>query len=269
MKKVKRFVALFTALVLVCLSATGCNAIDEMRENQAFYTETGTVMLRGNEYLPLPENEYFSPFDSEDSLIQITEADLPVLLSVFAGESATLYNDGIILTTDYGDTHYCRADKHDQYSTLLSEPFVPTSYCYTYSVLDTDTFDYIEYNYKLTDEQVKAVDEILATVTPTWRDRIGDLYADYSEDLYACDDTMLMRKESIRIEKFGSYYCLAGMMYDDTGILEYEYAVPNEYNAIFDNIIKASVDAAKAEEIYYSDIYDEDEDEYDLDYEVV
>lgn len=269
MKKATRLIALFAALMLVCLSATGCNAIDEMRNNQAFYTETGGVKLRGTDYIPLPHNEYFRPFKHDDStVIRITEPDVPVLLSSEFGDYGTLYNDGEILYCNYMDSYYCRVDKYPEYNAVLAAPFEPTGYCYTYHVLDTDTMNYIEHIYQLTAEQAKAVDEILATVTPTVQDTNASYTYDYFVELNACDDTMLLRDEAVSIAINGNEYTIVRTNYNGQRE-DLRYTVPSEYNAMFDSIIKQGYDAVKASDNYYDDLYDYDEDDYDFDYEVV
>lgn len=270
MKKATRLIALFAALMLVCLSATGCNTIDEMRNNQAFYTETGGVKLRGTDYLPLPENEYFRPFKRDDSaVIRITEPDVPVLLSSEFGDYGSLYNDGEILYSNYMDSYYCRVDKYAQYNAVLAAPFHPTGYCYTYYVLDIeDTLEYIEHLYQLTDEQVKAVDEIIATVTPTVQDGNANYTYDYFVELNACDDTMLLRDKTVSIAKNGNEYTIVRPNYNGQRE-DLEYTVPSEYRAIFDSIVKQGFDATKASDAYFDDLYDYDEVKYDIDYEVV
>ncbi len=269
MKKKIRVLALFTALVLVCLSATGCNAIDEMRKNQAFYTETGGVTLRGNDYLPLPENEYFRPFKRDDTAtIRITKPDVPVLLSTHYGNYASLYNDGEILYSNYMDSYYCRVDKYAHYNAVLTAPFEPTGYCYTYRVLDTDTMEYTEHLYRLTAAQVNAVDEVLNTVTPTVQDENDSYTYDYCAVLDACDDTMLLRDERVNIATYGKEYTIVRHNYNGERA-DLEYAVPSEYTAIFADIVKQGYDAVKASDAYFDDLYNYDKDELDIDYEIV
>ncbi len=265
MKKACRILALFTAFVLVCLSATGCDAIDEMRNNQAFYTETGGVKLRDTDYLPLPQNEYFRPFKRDDNtVIRITKPDVPVLLSSEFGDYGSLYNDGEILYCNYMDSYYCRVDKYSEYNAVLTAPFEPTGYCYTYHVLDIeDTLEYIEHLYQLTDEQAKAVDEILATATPTVQDENANYTYDYFVQLNACDDTMLLRDEAVGIAINGNEYTIVRSNYN------LRYTVPSEYSAMFDSIVKQGFDATKASDKYYDELYGYDEMEYDIDYEVI
>ncbi len=272
MKKTKRLFALCLSLILLCLCTTGCNAIDEMRNNQAFYTETGGVKLRGNDYLPLPENEYFRPFKRDDTaVIRITEPDVPVLLSSDFGAYGSLYNDGEILYSNYMDSYYCRVDKYAEYNAVLAAPFEPTGYCYTYHVLDIeDTLEHIEHIYQLTAEQVKAVDEILATVIPTVQDEDANYNYDYFVELDACDDTMLLREEAVSIAVNGNEYTIVRPNYNGERE-DLQYTVPSEYRAMFDSIVKQGFDAVKASDKYYAELYDYDEDEYqyELDYEMV
>lgn len=269
MKKTKRLCALCLSFILLCLCMTGCNAIDEMRENQAFYTDTGGVNLRGADYLPLPENEYFRPLKRDDSrVIRITESDVPVLLSSTYGKYGTLYNDGEILYSNYMDIYYCRVDKYAQYNAILASPFEPTGYCYTYHVLNTDTVEYTEHFYQLTAEQATAVDEVLATVTPTVQDENASYTYDYFVELNACDDTMLLRDETVSIAKNGQEYTIVQHNYNGERA-DLEYVVPSTYHAMFDSIIKQGYDAVKASDAYFDDLYDYDENEYeyDIDYE--
>lgn len=268
MKKVKRLFALCLSFILLCLCTTGCNAIDEMRENQAFYTETGGVKLRGTDYIRLPENEYFRPFKRDDStVIRITEPDVPVLLSTVWGKYGSLYNDGEILYSNYMDIYYCRVDKYAHYNAVLAAPFKPTGYCYTYNVLDTDTLEYTEHLYQLTAAQAKAVEEVLATVTPTVQDENANYTYDYFVELNACDDTMLLRDEAVSIAINSKTYTIVRHNYNGERS-DLEYAVPSAYNAMFDSIVKQGYDAVKESDAYFDDLYGYDEDKYDIDYEV-
>lgn len=264
MKKKIRVLALFASLILVCLSVTGCNAIDEMRENQAFYIEPSGVELRGTVYMPLPQNEYFTPFKrDENTVIRITKRDVPVLLSSHYGDYASLYNDGEILYSNYMDTYYCRVDKYAHYNSVLSSPFEPTGYCYTYYVLNTDTLEYIEHLYQLTAKQVNAVDEILATVTPAVQDEDVNYTYDYFIELNACDDTMLLRDEKFSVAKSDNEYAIIVHNTEDRS--ELEYIVPSEYCAMFESIMKEGYDAVKASDAYFEN----PKDNYDITYEVV
>lgn len=268
MKKATRLIALFATLVLVCLSATGCNAIDEMREHHGYYTEAGSIMLGDTEYLLLPENEYFSPFGSSDEVIYATQKDVPLLLCAFVGDELIPYNDGMILVDWYSEVYYCRADKYDEVAAQMAGEFTPTGYCYTYSAFNTKSESYEERAYLLTEEQKNAVRRVLATVEGVERADNAQYTYDYVINLEVCTDNMLLRNRWLDIEKTdGTYYIVNyNESLKDNGV---EYTVPFAYNTVFDAILKNKIDAEEAEKQYYSELYDWDEDEYDIDYEVV
>lgn len=268
MKKVKRILALLLALILVCLSATGCNAIDDMRARHGYYTESGSIMLGKTEYRLLPTSKYLATLDTGDGSVYVTDKDVPVLLSTTLGTGFDSYNDGLILRSeDYVEVlDYCRADKYDELVAKLEEGFTPTGYCYTYSVFDTETKTYKERAYRLTEEQEEAVRDITATVVGEARDEYARYNNDFNISLYACSDDMLLQDYRYTIEKTHQWYYL--VEYDNVTGMDLVYDVPDEKYAIFDAICKCQVDAEKAEEQYYSDLYGYDEDVYDLDYEL-
>ena len=273
MKKTTRILALCIALVFVCLSATGCNAIEEMRERHGFYTKTGSIVIDDTEYLLLPKNKYFSPLRDNADQIYVTDKDVPVLLSAMLGDGFDIYNNGLILSNAlYGeDRNYCRADQYQELAALMESEFNPTGYCYTYSVLDIeDTEWYIDHNYLLTEEQEAAVNNILATVEGIQRMENAEYHYDYYVALHACSDNMLLQEHAVSIEKNNDTYYIVDYMNSDNenGI---EYVVPSEYNTIFDGIIKQEVDAKEKEEAYYRDLYGYDEEDfgYEIDYDVM
>lgn len=268
MKKVTRILALLLALMLVCLSATGCNAIDDLRARHGYYTESGSIMLDKTEYRLLPDNEYFSPINADVDSIYVTDKDVPVLLSAMLGVGFDRYNDGLILSTTMYDKelNYCRSDKYEEIAAQMTGEFNPTGHCYTYLVFDTETEMYEEYNYLLTKEQDNAVNKVLDTVEPVKRAENATYTCDYSISLYACTDNMLLQDWVYDIEKSQNTYYI--VMINPIADADVEYTVPFEYNATFDAILKNKIDAEKAEEQYYSELYGYDEGEYDIDYEV-
>ncbi len=272
MKKMKRLLALSVALILVCFSATGCNAINEMRARHGYYTETGSIMLGETEYRLLPNNEYFSPIRDNDDEIYVTDKDVPVLLSAMLGVGFDSYNDGLILSSGiYGeDRNYCRADKYEEIAAQMAGEFNPTGYCYTYSAFVTKTETYEERAYLLTEEQKNAVRRILATVEGVERAENAEYTYDHRISLEVCTDNMLLRDWRYDIEvNNGTYYLIENDLYAANGI---EYKLPSEYNTFFEEIMAAKVDAEKAEQGYWKEYYGEDfyDEEYydeDVDYD--
>ncbi len=275
MKKAIRIIALFAALMLLCLSATSCDAIDDMRAHHGFYTETGSIMLGEDEYLLLPDNQYFAPLNDSDESVYVTDSDVPVLLSFMLGVGFNQYNDGLILSTStYGETrNYCRKDRYEEIAAQMASEFNPTAHCYTYSVLDTETEMYKERQYRLTKEQEDAVNDVLNTVERITRAENAHYTSDYHISLHACTDNMLLQDWVCDIEKNNNTYYI--VMYDPAADADVEYTVPAACNATFDAIFKSMIDAEKAEREYYSDRYgyNYEEEEYkgfdDGDYENV
>ena len=89
------------------------------------------------------------------------------------GNQFSVYNDGLILSYfDFAkelELYYCRADKHDELVAQMTGEFTPTGYCYTYIMLENEAETLKEYGYLLTEEQEKAVNEVLNTVKGTVR----------------------------------------------------------------------------------------------------
>ena len=82
MKKWVRIIALILTIFL-CLPLTGCNALDEMRQQQGIWQDDGTIIWNGSEYKWLNTNELSLNLerDEEYSHAYITKPDVPVLLS--------------------------------------------------------------------------------------------------------------------------------------------------------------------------------------------
>ncbi len=271
MKKMKRFVALLAALILVCLSATGCNAIDEMRAHHGVYAENGDVIMVGDtQYRLLPDNRYLAPSNADPDPIYVTDKDVPVLLSSRLGVTFHSFNDGLLLQSSaYGEErYYCRADKYDELAVRLEEGFNPTGYCYRYSVYNTETYEYEEHTYRLTKEQEAVIRDIVTNNTGVIRDVNERYNNDYSIMLYACSDDMLLQDYEFTIEKKQGYYYHL-IEYDDITNTDIAYFVPYEQYTVFDAIFKSKLDAEKIEDDYYDDLYGYDENIYDIDYEVI
>lgn len=262
MKKATRLIALLAALALMCLSVTGCNALDDMRARHGVFTENGTIKIGNAEYIRLPENEYFTPTNGDEDNVYITTDDVPVLLSVLLGEGYHISGDRLFVWTFlYGESnYYCRADKHAEIAAQLEGEFNPTDYCYTYSFFNPKTEVYESRDYQLTEEQKNAVKHILATVEGKVRDENAHYYYDHCVSLEACTSNMLLRDWRYDIEVYnGTYYLVT----KNNGLA---YTVPEAYNEVFGSILAPMLEAEKAEKEYFGDYYDDFYDE-DIDYD--
>ncbi|MBQ7809498.1 MAG: hypothetical protein IJ346_00855 [Clostridia bacterium] len=81
----KKLLSIITALALIislCVTFSGCDMIDDMREKHAIISEDkNAVVYKGKTFLRLPEGVPYFFNDAESNIINITDYDVPVLLS--------------------------------------------------------------------------------------------------------------------------------------------------------------------------------------------
>ena len=231
MKKWKRFAAV-TAVMMLCLSLCGCQALEDMRAVHAVWQEDGSILWNGDVYRKLEgATDAIQPFYSMNS-IRVTEADVPVLLSGMFGTSADVSRDGMLLCVmhwDGGYTTYCHEDHFDEINAYLQGDMAIDHYCYSYWSDEGELMYYY-----LTQEQQQVIDEILLSEEPLPSEWDG--YANYEEGEYTlviegCDEKHLFTEWymfEIAVEKDG-YYLITE---------EHAYAVPPAYYGVFDEILK-------------------------------
>ena len=253
MKKNLKRILVFVLAVMMLFSLCGCMALDEMRQAQAFYDESGSILWNGSTYKMLPACDYFTPECTYETWIYVTEADVPVLLSsLFNQEELVVCTDEAILSSYYTNSYYCREDLYDSVSTRIQQGFTPDVVCYSYSAYDEETDEYTTEYYTLTQEQIDVIELIISTEEPM---TMGDgWYLDYAWSVYLeeCSEDMLFRRNSLDISVSGDTYYL--FLYTDQG--ELVYAVPDGCNAIFDEIVSAY---KQSDDFYYSWDYGWDE----------
>ena len=161
----KKFIKLILALVLVfalCFSLSGCNVLSEPKEAHAIRIDEETIEYDGEEYKLLPNNEYFCPPFIESVSLNITESDVPVLLSEQFGDRGELNDDKTII--EYFDTSsfYCRKDKYQKVKKEVEAEFIKSGYCYSYTVFDEETYmSEFEY-YTFSEKENDAIEKVLA-----------------------------------------------------------------------------------------------------------
>ncbi len=210
MKKAKRVTALLLT-VLMCLSLCGCQNLEDMRATQAFWQEDGSIKWNGYKYLPLegvPENIDFVYTSS----IQVTKADVPVLLSGMFGDTFSVDKSGVLLHSwVYGadEICFCREDQYDYMVEYLQQGIEMNTYFYTYWTDDDDDDD--QKFYYLTKEQQSVIDDLMDTVNFTDMDK--DFYAslgvdEYSLTLGMCDEKHWFTNEHVLeiVWKDGKFY---------------------------------------------------------------
>lgn len=257
MKKILRIFTLATILLLQCFLLSGCDALDELREKQAYYTEDRKIVYNDAVFVLLPENELLQPvYDySADCQLNITGKDVPVLLSSMLSER-TLYmtEDGIFLCgyddTRNGNIVYCREDKYDEIVARMKEEFKPTKACYFYNIYDTETYENSGGHYVLSDEEFSAVKEVMITTTASNLPSNAYIEYDYTISLELCSEDLLFRKYAMDISLLDNQYYIIYHSEDDTTSI---YTVPDSYNEIFSNILKDGMEAEINYHMEYED----------------
>ena len=241
-KTAKRILVLLLAFSMFFVLC-GCDALDEMRDMQAFLNEDGTITWQGNIYKKLPNSEYLNP--EREYVLCVTEQDVPVLLSeVFQKMSLSATKDKKVLVNLYGeDWSYCIESEYEEMCAKIKAPFAPEIVCYNYSYFNEETGMFEGKYYTLTQEQVDAIKLVIETVAPT---ELSDgMYMDtmYTIFLEECSADMVFRRDvmDISLSASGKTYYIS--LYTDTE--DILFTVPEGCNAIFDDIFKAVIDNAE------------------------
>lgn len=268
----KRFIKLGVAVILavsVLITLCSCNKLDEMRESQAVWTDTGyELTYKGNSYHLLPScgDLYFY----SDSYGYVTDSDVPVLLSHNFGIGICVDRDETLIVCghwpDGYNKLYCIEDEYDKTVTDISN-YSLDHYCMFSPEYDED--GNTVFFYKLLDDRTTSViNEIIKSVpsengsnedSGTHNDDseyyeshdVTFLSADtenvpYTESeyyeksyqvahIYKCDSTLKFIREPYNIivsEKYVGGYFLELRSEDEQQI----YQVPEEYNPVFDRI---------------------------------
>lgn len=235
-KMLKRSLALVLVLVQLVLLC-GCDALDEMRENQVFFDENGDILWNGTTYKALPYSDLLNPELDYMEQVYVTEADVPVLLSSMLAQYYLFAStDGEFLVSNLAEpVYYCKASQHEALSARLLAPFEPDIVCYSYDVYDEETWEYDTQYYTLTQEQVEVIELVIEQVEPTVMGEGWSLDYDYDIWLEECSEDMLLRRNSMDIAVSGSTYYL--FLYTDAQTLV--FTVPDGCKAAFDGIVSA------------------------------
>lgn len=257
MKNVLRRVLCAAVAVMLCLSMTGCMALDNLKAEQAFWTSEGSVesfSWNGVTYQLLPQTDIgFSAPRTEGKTIAVTEKDVPVLLSYPMGWTMVMTdNEMLAINTDYdgeGATYYCRADEYDTVVAQLTSGDIDFNRCY-YSWYDweKETDD----RYELTEAEYAAVQTVRNTVKPEELPAGAEMEFDYYAELNQLSENGLF-------EKYWLDACVVG---DTYYVCEYDsdwnmtlYTVPEKHVDAFQSLLKKAIEAYEQEMEY---LYGED-----------
>ena len=254
MKKLIRITALILSVLLLCAVFTGCDELDRMKKAHAVKNENGNILLNGNEYKQVSFASRTSLFNFDlvpCSEIYVTEPDVPVLLSEgFYEYFGDVSEDGkylYIYNVDYNSVPYCRTDEYDNLIERLEAPFEPEVLAYPYSYYDYDNDEEINGSYVLTEDEQKAVEQVMLSVEPVQLEGYG--YSEYDADdyiyIYECSEDLIFNRIAMILEVKNGRYAVAT---DIGGGITEVRRVPDELFKVFQNIM--------AQNYYYTSDYE-------------
>ncbi len=253
MKKSLQKAALVLIVCLLCISLGGCGALEEMRARHAKWSDVGSVLCGDIEYFPIEGSDHLYPaINYLGNTFRVTESDVPVLLSLFVSDLLYSSDDGIFLESFETGALYCRSDYYDEVSQKLQDGFDTVGYCYDYYTYDEENYDYVEHTYRLTDEEVAAVNTVLATSKTTMIPAVANVDYDYGVELMSCDESMLFRVYMMDVCSIDGAYHILG----SDGEEQWMISVPMYYADVFDSMMKAPREQYEAEMAEYEDDYE-------------
>lgn len=234
MKKIGKKLTLILILCLMMTTLTGCLSIDEIRGEQAFWmdAEKKTISWKGEEYNLLfdENNENYYLNYSIDSMINVTDQDVPTLLAFFYGEEAYASGDERLICVGE-NTIYCKSEIYDEIKKMTESEI---SY-------DRYTFDvYGEFDEMstlvLTKEESLQFETILKEAFSQKRVDIYEKDFKYIGDIYPCSsDGLFLDPNSMGITIYrvdGQYYVEDYDDYADAG----QFPVPKNYADDMENL---------------------------------
>ncbi len=285
MKKIFKISALILAVVVMCLSFSGCSELDDMREAHATWTEKGntdSITYHDEVYrkIDCSENLYPAFSNSNWDPIYITEPDVPVLLSQELCVELQLSKDENFIygylydqyETEYNPVYttvgflyesmgyrsgegtnviYCKESLYDEVSKKVEKGVNFTTYGYEYWYFDEKTLEDKYYKCTLTAEEAKIIDEVLSEKP----EEIDSMSYDNNTfittvELISEDGYFATYGYELFKDNTGNYSL---SKYSDALQLDYVYEVPSELNDEFAEIFKG-VEAAYQSSMQYIDV---------------
>ncbi len=258
MKRYIRITAFILSALLLCSVFTGCDMLDEMRRSHAVKNEKDNIILNGNEYKYVPFASLTSLFNFEiieTRDIYVTEPDVPVLLSEgFYENFGDVSEDGkyiCIYDENYDTVYYCLIEEYDKLTERLEAPFEPEVLAYPYYYYDYENDEEIYGNYTLTEEERKAVEDVLRSVEPVQLENYSVYQAESYCILYECSDDLIFNRMVLGIEYKNGRYAVTR---DIGNTITEVHRVPDELESIFAGIMASQF---AADNIYLDFFEDE------------
>ena len=242
MKKSIRITSLLLAILMLALPLVGCDRIDEMRANQGFWNDDGSISFNGETYKLLSPSTYLYLIINPYYKLEITDKNVPVLLSEEYGIDARMTFDKMFIRALVGDRYnvYCREDKYDyvEQSIKQHENMNYLGFYYPYEYISISRkVEYFDNGGKpvqlLTEEEIAALKEITSVEGTSFSDKEYELITEYGRVvIYYCSEDMLFRKESGIVFFLDPSRCR--YIVDGDSV----YSVPEEYDDLFDDMFE-------------------------------
>lgn len=257
MKKSVRIVSIIVLLCLLCLTLSGCRALEDARSVHGFWIKEGDRFRLGNsEYIRLPESGaldfLYMEQDSDISDIYVTTEDVPLLLSSFFGVAFTPSSDGK-LCVGYEGGYFCRSDYYPALAEQLVKGFEPVGYCCIYTEWDEEQYAYKERAYRLTAEETAAVGAMLEG-NRTYLPDMAEANYDYSVGINFCSEDLLLQKFAVELCCSDNRYFLLGDDFDSQWVIDIPLPYVETAQALLEPVIE-EYESYEYEE-YYDESYD-------------
>ena len=203
MKKHLKLIALFVVIALSAISLCSCQALDEAKEKQAFYTDDtkNEIVWKGETYQQIDPGKYYfiSSYGFDDTLF-VTDKDVPVLLSSYEGDYGTVLNDGTVISVNGKD--YVIGDKYDELKKTIENAKLDHFYFTDYRYPD---YEYDEYYYDrkdtyMEDENILLDDDVSDAINRALKldEKDRAEYDNLNKNvkslmLYRCDKDMVLQ----------------------------------------------------------------------------
>lgn len=235
----KQYIKKILCVVIIAAlsySLCSCKYIDELRTQHGIYTSNkrDEISLNGNKYILMQTDILITSTTYKN--INVTESNVPVLLSTEYGDYFDLSKNHKFITT-YDNEIYCRSDIYEKYKEKPLESELKYYCIKTHEEYISNAFEDTELiveHEKLNIKSSDAINDVLTTVSPIKklnykkRDTIP---------IYKTDKDTELKTDCIKliITKNDKYYLSS----DPENNKFYE--IPEKYSSIFSKLINKAI----------------------------
>lgn len=157
MRKSMKYLKIVPLMMLLMFTLSGCVSLQDLRDEHAFWKDSTkkAILWQEKEYVFLTDmdDSYFSPQYNFNDYINITEADVPVLLAGIEGEFGNVSTDRKFINV-YQEV-YCIESEYEEMKKLLEDTPEMNHYAYQYYAND----DFSTSCFRVLDEETSEIFE--------------------------------------------------------------------------------------------------------------